>query len=264
MSCCPPCSQLRAVLIDLSGTLHIEDSAIPGTVEALKRLRSTNLNIKFVTNTTKESRQVLYDRLLKLGFEINKDEIWSSLWAARDLLANRKLSPYLMVSDDALEDFADIVDASKPFDSVVIGLAPSKFDYTHLNEAFRLLLNGAPLVAIHEGRYYKRPDGLALGPGPFVKGLEYATGCKAEIVGKPCKDFFKSALGNTDPSAAIMIGDDVQDDIGGAQALGLRGFLVQTGKYRPGDETKIDPPPAKVCSSFVEAVNFILKEIGVA
>lgn len=54
----------------------------------------------------------------------------------------------------------------------------------------RMILNGAPLIAIHKARYYKRKDGLALGPGPFVEGLEYATDCKATVVGKPEKTFF--------------------------------------------------------------------------
>jgi len=53
-----------------------------------------------------------------------------------------------------------------------------------------MILDGAPLVAIHKARYYKRKDGLALGPGPFVTGLEYATDCKATVVGKPEKTFF--------------------------------------------------------------------------
>lgn len=54
----------------------------------------------------------------------------------------------------------------------------------------RMILDGAPLIAIHKARYYKRKDGLALGPGPFVTGLEYATDCKATVVGKPEKTFF--------------------------------------------------------------------------
>lgn len=71
-----------------------------------------------------------------------------------------------------------------------------------------MLLNGASLIAIHEARYYKADDNqLALGPGPFVKALEYAADCKAEVLGKPCPDFFKAGLGGTDPAEAIMIGD---------------------------------------------------------
>jgi ribonucleotide monophosphatase NagD (HAD superfamily) len=70
-----------------------------------------------------------------------------------------------------------------------------------------LLLDGASLIAIHKGRYYKCPDGLALGPGAFIKGLEYSSNTKAEVVGKPTMGFFKTALGEIDPRQAIMIGD---------------------------------------------------------
>lgn len=70
-------------------------------------------------------------------------------------------------------------------------------------------MNGADLIAVHKGRYYSRGDGLALGPGPFVTALEYATGKTALVLGKPEKRFFLSALEDLDcePSQVVMIGD---------------------------------------------------------
>ncbi|XP_067005862.2 haloacid dehalogenase-like hydrolase domain-containing protein 2 [Anabrus simplex] len=252
---------IKALLIDLSGTIYIEDAAIPGAIEALKRLRETRIPIKFVTNTTMETRQFLYDTLHKIGFDIQADEIWTSLWAARDLVVSRKLKPYLMLEEAAMADFSDIEFPDGEYDSVVVGLAPSMFDYYNLTKAFRLLLKGAPLIAIHESKYYKKKEGLVLGPGPFVKGLQYAADCKSEVVGKPSPTFFQSALGNIDPRQAVMIGDDVRIDIGGAQELGMQGILVQTGKYRPGDENKISPPPCEVCPNFTHAVEKLLQVI---
>ncbi|XP_033224560.1 haloacid dehalogenase-like hydrolase domain-containing protein 2 [Belonocnema kinseyi] len=253
-------NKIKAVMIDLSGTLHIDNLAIAGAPEALKRLRNAKTTIKFVTNTTKESKNTLYERLINLGFDIKKEEIFSSLAAARQTIINRKLNPLLLIDSAAMEDFQDLVNSGKQ-DAVVIGLAPEKFNYEELNSAFRLILNGASLIAIHEGRYYKRPDGLALGPGAFVKGLEYAANIKADVIGKPTPQFFRAVLGDVKPEEAIMIGDDVRDDIAGAQAVGIKGFLVQTGKYRVGDENTITPPPAKVCESFVEAVEIILGDL---
>lgn len=58
-------------------------------------------------------------------------------------------------------------------------------------------------------RYYKKGDGLALGPGPFVTALEFATDVKAEVVGKPQASFFRQALSEIgcDVQSAVMIGD---------------------------------------------------------
>lgn len=250
--------RIKAALIDLSGTLHVDDTVIPGAQKALERLRSSGVSIKFVTNTTKESRRLLHQRLVNLGFNISPDEIFSSLSAARAFIEDRNLRPHLMVADAAMGEMKGL-DTKEP-NAVLVGLAPDKFDYGPMNEAFRLLLNGATLIAIHKARYYRTRDDLALGPGPFVTALEFATGTKALIVGKPERTFFTTALQHlkTRPEDAVMIGDDVRDDIDGAQQVGIRGILVQTGKYLPGDEEKIENPPWAVAASFVEAVDTIL------
>lgn len=101
------------------------------------RLRKTEAKIKFVTNTSKESKNYLYNRLKNLGFEIQKDEIFSSLMAARQAVLSKKLNPLFLLDDSAMEDFADLVNTSQPQNSVVVGLAPDKFNYNELNKAFR-------------------------------------------------------------------------------------------------------------------------------
>ncbi|XP_011502739.1 PREDICTED: haloacid dehalogenase-like hydrolase domain-containing protein 2 isoform X2 [Ceratosolen solmsi marchali] len=187
-------NKVKLVLIDLSGTLHVENTAIPGAVEAIKRLRNSHVTLKFVTNTSKESKHVLHNRLIKLGFDIKMDEIFSSLVAAKHIIRHYKINPLLIIDNAALEEFDNLVDFTSPFNAVVIGLAPDKLNYENLNNAFRLLLNGARLIAIHEARYYKSVDGLSLGPGAFIKGLEYSANVKAEVIGKPTSEFFKAAL----------------------------------------------------------------------
>nr|XP_045626068.1 haloacid dehalogenase-like hydrolase domain-containing protein 2 [Procambarus clarkii] len=250
--------RVGAVLIDLSGTLHVEDAVIPGSIDALKRLRATNVKIKFVTNTTKESKRILHERLTRIGFSIDRDEIFTSLTAAKQLIDKRRLRPYMLIADAAKEEFHDISPENQ--NAVLVGLAPDQFDYEHMTTAFRILLEGAPLIAIHRARYYKRSDGLALGPGAFVAALEYSSGCKSEAVGKPEAAFFHSALEELGCSAseAVMIGDDAQDDVCGAMNAGLLGILVKTGKYRPGDESTVDPKPSYIAENFAQAVDYII------
>ncbi|MCL4137101.1 UNVERIFIED_CONTAM: hypothetical protein GTU68_033502 [Idotea baltica] len=252
-------NRIGVLLIDLSGTLHIDDAVIPGAIEALQRLRDAKgIKLKFVTNTTKESKQTLLSRLNRIGFHIEEREIFTSLTAAKQVIIQKELRPFYLLSEDALKDFEDIP-SSDP-NAVVVGLAPLAFDYENMTKAFRLLLDGASLIAIHKARYYKRNDGLALGPGAYVSALEYSTGVKAEVVGKPQKSFFLSALQDLEvPLRKPVIGDDARDDIEGAMKAGLAGCLVKTGKYRPKDEDTIDPPPTLVADSFTAAVDLILK-----
>lgn len=78
----------------------------------------------------------MYERLTKLGFDLRKEEIFSSLAAARKLIISQRLKPMLLIDPAAMEDFQDLVTDDTP-DAVVIGLAPSKFNYNELNKAFR-------------------------------------------------------------------------------------------------------------------------------
>jgi ribonucleotide monophosphatase NagD (HAD superfamily) len=100
-----------------------------------------------------------------------------------------------------------------------------------------------------------------LDAGPFIAALEFACDVEAEILGKPAKAFFQTAVESTGFAAeeVLMIGDDAFADVQGALAAGLRGCLVQTGKYTPGDEDKIRHPGAWVLPSVVEAVNQVVK-----
>lgn len=69
-------------------------------------------------------------------------------------------------------------------------------------------MNNCPLIAIHQGKYYKESDGLSIGPGCFIKGLEYSTGKESIVVGKPNKYFFQNAIPEGIlPEECVMIGD---------------------------------------------------------
>ncbi|XP_034098575.1 haloacid dehalogenase-like hydrolase domain-containing protein 2 [Drosophila albomicans] len=255
---------IKAALIDLSGTLHVEDDPTPNAVAALQRLRESGISVKFVTNTTKDSKKSLHERLTKIGFQLDVNEIYSSLSAAAAFVSKEQLNPFYLLSDDARQDFPT-EDKSRQLDSVVVGLAPNAFNYEHMNKAFSILLQqkSHKLVAVHQGKYYKRSDGLALGPGCFVKGLEYATGSTATVIGKPNPYFFKSALpeGLT-AKQCVMIGDDANDDVAGAMAVGLQGILVKTGKFLPDALAALSTPPTAVVENFAEAVDWLLCKIN--
>ena len=134
------------------------------------------------------------------------------------------------------------------------------FTYPLLNNAFRLLMAGVPLLAMARNRYFMEPDGLSLDMGAFVSGLEYSAGVSAEITGKPAPAFFAAALAELGVAAAdaVLIGDDLSDDIGGAQAAGIPGILVRTGKFRPGDDAHPEIRPAAVFDDFNATVDAIL------
>ncbi|KAJ2077502.1 hypothetical protein H4R24_005094 [Coemansia sp. RSA 988] len=234
---------IKGVMLDISGTLHVNYTPTPNAVAALAKLRASGIKIRFVTNSTRITDDRLYSKLDDMGFKLDRCEVFSSLSAAKKMIKERNYRPMLLLEDDALEQFAEI-DCSEPYNAVVLGLAPSRLDYEHLNRAFQAVLKGADLIGIHRAKYIATSTTqLSLGPGPFVAALESATDKKAELVGKPARAFYQLALADMEllgePESVAMIGDDVLADLGGgAEELGLQRFLVRTGKYREGDESK--------------------------
>ncbi|GBC89227.1 Sugar-phosphatase AraL [bacterium HR13] len=78
---------------------------------------------------------------------------------------------------------------------------------------------------------------LSLDAGPFIKALEYATEKNAIVIGKPSYEFFTVVLEylKARPEETLMVGDDIEFDVLGAQKFGMRGCLVKTGKFRDKD-----------------------------
>ena len=230
---------LHAVLLDLGGVFYEGTRLIPGAAEALTRLRASGLPLRFVTNTTRQSRAALLRELAGRGLAIAQDELFTPASAARELLIARGLRPLLLIHPDLAPDFAGL-DTAEP-NAVVVGDAGEHFRYATLNQAFRLVHGGAPLLALGRNRYFQEADGLSLDAGPFVAALEYASGKTAALLGKPAPAIFRAALDSVGCRAAeaVMIGDDVDSDVNGAIAAGLAGILVRTGKYRPGDDARL-------------------------
>ncbi|MGE5471500.1 MAG: TIGR01458 family HAD-type hydrolase [Bacteroidota bacterium] len=247
----------QAVLIDLAGVLHIDDQAIPGAIEALQALRASGLPLRFLTNTTRSPRNRIVANLQKMGFVIAAEEIQTAVLATRHLVEQRGLRPHYLVHPDIVDEIGH----SHPEpDAVVLGDAGHHFTYQALNQAFRLLMQGLPFMVMARNRYFKEKDGLTLDMGAFVAGLEYSSGRRAEVVGKPAAPFFLSALDELGvvPGRAVLIGDDLSDDIGGAQTAGIPGILVRTGKFRAGDDTHPETRPAAVVADFSAAVARLL------
>jgi HAD superfamily hydrolase (TIGR01458 family) len=227
---------LRAVLLDLDGVLYVENEPLPGAREAVAELRERGLTLRFVTNTTSRPRRLIGERLRRLGFAFEPEElITPAALAVRHCLEAGRRRVALVMNEDVKEDFWELDEAASGAEAVIVGDLGSAFGYDVLNRAFRQVMDGAELIALQKNRFWLTPDGLSLDVGPFVAALEYATRRESFVVGKPARGFFQTILDDVavEPGRAAMVGDDVESDVGGAVRAGLAGVLVRTGKYRP-------------------------------
>jgi len=243
---------VHGLLLDLNGVFYVANRPLNGAVDVIQALKASTMNYRFVTNNTTESTQSLSQSLKSIGLPIESHEIISAAYAAVLYLRQRGTPKiYPLLSDDAKQDFAEFPHSDTDADVVVLGDMGNAWNYRTLNRAFRLIMQGAELVALHKGKYWQWEAGLSLDIGAFVTGLEYATDRSAVIVGKPSPSFFKLALNDLQlpPDQVAMVGDDIEADVGGAQAMGMKGMLVKTGKYRPELTTRSEVSPDVVLES---------------
>jgi HAD superfamily hydrolase (TIGR01458 family) len=250
---------IKAVLLDLDGVIYVGNEPLPGAIDAAAKLREAGLALRFLTNTTRTPHRLLLARLVGMGLAVEPDELITPATAARRMIEEQGLTPHLLVHPALAEDFADLVPGGRT--AVVVGDAGDTFTYAALNRAFRALEHGAEFLALANNRSFREADGgLSLDAGPFVQALAFASRKEPIVLGKPAAAFFGAALASLRCAAdeAVMIGDDVESDVGGALAAGLAGVLVRTGKYQPGVETRIDPRPTAVCDDLATTVKWLL------
>jgi HAD superfamily hydrolase (TIGR01458 family) len=250
---------MMAILLDIDGVLHVSGEAVPGAPETVKALRTGGHPLRLVTNNTTRARWKLAAELRSLGIDVGEDDISTTPVAAGRLLKGLRVLALTM--DSVKEDLARHVQlVDERAEVVLVGGADESeetaevFRYEQLNRAFAELSEGARLVCLHRNRWWQTAEGPLLDSGAFVAGLEYAAGVEAEVVGKPSAAYFEAALAELGARAdnAIMVGDDIEADVGAAKRLGMRGVLVRTGKFRRDSLLAADPPPDAVIDSIAD------------
>jgi HAD superfamily hydrolase (TIGR01458 family) len=245
---------VRGLLLDLDGVLVLKGEAIPGAPDAIDELERRGMPFRIVTNTSLVSRASLAKIGERIGIHVPAERILSGLSISATHTARHFPGRpiYVLGSDDARTEFAgqwllSDNDAGAPdaaAAAVVVGDSPEVISHATLNRAFRLIRGGAELIGMHKNRWWLTPDGPTIDSGAIVAALEYATGVRASIVGKPSREFFATAAaevqaelaardgrGRVARSALAMVGDDIETDVLAAQRAGLRGVFVLSGKH---------------------------------
>src|SRR6059036_2042439 len=254
---------MAAILLDVDGVFHVSGRPIDGAGDAVHRLREDGHRLRFVTNNTTSSRADLAEDLRALGVELDDEELETTPRAAARTLAGKRVLALTMAAIRPELEGVELV--GDDADAVLLGGAdetdePNRvFSYMNLARAFAELEAGADLYCLHKNRWWQTSRGPLLDSGAFVAGLEYAADVEAIVVGKPSAPYFQAALEALDADAEMtwMVGDDIEADIRGAQAFGMKTVLVRTGKFRPDDLERSRVMPDMVVSSIGEVPEWL-------
>jgi HAD superfamily hydrolase (TIGR01458 family) len=240
---CERLAGVRGLILDLDGVLVLRGALLPGAAEALVELESRRIPYVIGTNLSLTSRDTLSRELTRGGLPVPAERIVSAASTAA-ALARRRFGTaplYVMGSADAMTEFSGLrllshdeaADSGAKAAAVIVGDAGEDFTPRNIQSAFRLLRDGAAFVAMHKNRWWLTPAGVLLDSGSYVAALEFATERRALVTGKPSRAFFGEGVRmlGVARSQVAMVGDDLWNDIRGAQRAGLRGVFVRSGKH---------------------------------
>lgn len=248
---------VRAFVLDADGVLMYRNAPIPGASEAVAELRRRGIPYRVVTNFSSAHRSSLAAAFGRAtGLAIDGAEIITAASAAAAYTATRHPGGPILVlaAPDARREWAgqlvltpeEAEAGGERVAAVVIGDAGDDLSYRNLDIAYRFLHRGAEFVAMHRNLWWMTPKGHTLDSGAFIVALEAALGRHATICGKPSPVVFRQAVAELRAELAArpggsggprlrtgevaMVGDDPKADVAAARRVGLRGFLVLTGK----------------------------------
>jgi HAD superfamily hydrolase (TIGR01450 family) len=241
-------SPYQAVLLDLDGTVYHESQALPGAMPLIRRLQEQRKNYACLSNSTSSPMRVTM-RLAEMGVEVDLDRVYTAAAAAADYVITHIRPPdhprprvFNLATEglqEMLEGMVDWVQSEhQPCDAVVIG-APANSHATFERQfaALQLLRKGAVAVGICSDRVYPSERGIEFGSGALAWQLAYAANVDPVFCGKPQSIFFTELCRrlNVQPDWCILIGDNLESDIEGAKAVGMRTVLTLTGVARSAD-----------------------------
>jgi len=231
-------SAYSAILVDLDGTLYCETHALPGAVEFVQSLQRRKLPFSCLSNTT-ESPLWASNRLEKMGMQIEPSGVYTATEGAVDYVLE-KFGPRPAIFNLATAGLGELLDgrcgwvtaADEKCDAVICGAFANQFvNIDRMRVALALVRKGAACVGICADRVYPGPHGMEFGSGALTTMLAYAAQVTPVFCGKPQRHFFEHACQrvSASPPSCLLIGDNLESDILGAKAVGIKTILTLTG-----------------------------------
>lgn len=203
-----------------------------------KKIKAQKLAFVIATNNSSRTREFCVELFKRNGVKITIDQVVNSISVTLNYLQCNfpKNAVLHVLGSSVLKEVLNkagyilVDDLNRSVEVVVVGI-DKEFTYNKLKSASLHIQRGAAFIATNDDATVKSPEGRAPACGAIVKALEIASSVKATVMGKPYLSMYDLALKrlNKPHDQVLMVGDQLETDIKGAQDFGLRTALVLTG-----------------------------------
>ena len=251
---------IKAVFLDLDGTIYLGDSLIDGALDFLRRLEERGIKRYFLSNNSSKSVEQYVEKLRDLGIDADKDEVLLSTHDLISWLSKKEVTSTFLVGTEGMRSMLEeqgIETSSEQPEFVVLGY-DTEISYEKLATASIHLHEGVQLVASHPDMVCPSPRGGLPDTGAYMSLFKATTGVgPVHVCGKPNKGMILHKVEDLGlkPSECCMVGDRLYTDIEMADRAGVYGILVLSGEASVDDVEEGELRPSLVVDSVAELLD---------
>ena len=248
---------IKAVFLDLDGTIYLGDSLIHGALDFLGRLEERGIKRYFLSNNSSKSVEQYVEKLRDLGSDADKDEVLLSTHDLISWLSKKEVTSTFLVGTEGMRSMLEgegIETSSEQPEFVVLGY-DTEISYEKLATASIHLHEGVQLVASHPDMVCPSPRGGLPDTGAYMSLFKATTGVgPVHVCGKPNKGMILHKVEDLGlkPSECCMVGDRLYTDIEMADRAGVHGILVLSGEASVDDVEEGELRPSLIVESVAE------------
>ena len=248
---------IKAVFLDLDGTIYLGNELIDGAVEFLNRCEENGVQRFFLSNNSSKSVTEYLEKLHGLGIPAEANDVLLSTHDLISWLGDEGVTETYLVGTEGMQSMLEEVGVSTRSGEpqyVVLGY-DTEIDYEKLATASIHLHNGIPLVASHPDMVCPSPDGGLPDVGAYLALFKVTTGVEpSHICGKPNAGMILHKIEELglQPSQCAMVGDRLYTDMEMAAQADVVGVLVLSGEATLNDLEAAPQTPSVVVNSVAD------------
>ena len=258
-------TEKRLFLLDMDGTLYLDDDLFPGTIPFLRRIREKGGRYLFLTNNSSRGADSYVEKLRRLGIESVPEDFLTSVDALILFLrkGDYQGKPLYVAGTESfrrqLRSAGFSVTSDREEAEVLICGFDTELTFQKLEDACILLERGAVWLATNPDWVCPTWYGSVPDCGSVCEMLFRATGRRPYVIGKPRPDMARLAMAHGGFSAeeTVLLGDRLYTDIACGVNAGIDTVLVLSGETKEADLAGSAVQPTFVLGSVAEYLSIL-------
>ena len=262
----PPIADKKLFLLDMDGTIYLDETLFDGTLDFLDYCRATGRKYLFLTNNSSRGVDAYLEKMDRLGIPATAEDFLTSTDALicdlrRNGLADRRIYAFGTRSfrKQLLDAGFSVTDTLEDGIELLVCGFDRELTFQKLEDACILLGRGVEWIATNPDWVCPTWYGYVPDCGSVCRMLTKATGRKPRFIGKPEPAMALLAMekyGYT-RDETVIVGDRVYTDIACGVRAGIASAFVLSGEGTMEDVEASPERPMHIYANIRELLNHL-------